>query len=343
MAKQLLIVADDFGACKEINDGIIKCAEAGSIDCVDAFVTFGEQSKQAIQEFQQKFAEQLANGSLRLGLHLTLTCGKPVATNLSDDFVKLVTYNSTNAKLKKRHWGKFMELPLQEIDKIGNNYITDVKKEIRAQLQLFRDITGHDPSHISCHEGCFHLSPELAVTYFGVVKANELFVRNPCLLGFSNGKWNEKTTMIKRGLKTTGKLILNGKIGINDAEMYLWTTKGIWEYIHEEKNNHGLKTTTNFIEHFFGVKNDEYSKKLEWIFERLDHETYELITHPVWFEGTTIQEASKDIPGIEWKTFRARRGELLALNESNLLNNLYEKFMVERIDLPWNLRPNSQP
>lgn len=331
MAKQLLIVADDFGACKEINDGIIKCAEAGSIDCVDAFVTFGEQSKQAIQEFQQKFAEQLANGSLRLGLHLTLTCGYPVSGNSKDRFRKNIIYPDNASRRKTGFAHRLKMLTDQKIGYINEHFQSEIAREIQAQYELFVDITGMNPAHVSCHEGFFHLTKNLSYKYFPWVMEKNLFTRNPCLISLQDNLgnvWYEYTLMQQKANKNAFSII--AEIGPLEAnKIRNWTTTDL--PVYRDQCRPTLKTTDFFLDHFYGQGT---ITSLERIFSKLDEAfTYEMVVHPVWFEEEEFEAPDLKLPGIDYSTFYNRKIETTTLT-GEIAKQLYNKYSVERFKLP---------
>ncbi|QAV22982.1 chitin disaccharide deacetylase [Proteus hauseri] len=125
MARLLIVNADDFGLSKGQNYGIAECHRYGVVTSTTALV-----NAEGIEHAAQ-LRKELPN--LGVGLHFTLTMGKPLSplSSLTRDGV-----------LGKWVWQMAEEgdLPLDEI-----------RIELQAQYQRFIDIFACEPDHIDSH------------------------------------------------------------------------------------------------------------------------------------------------------------------------------------------------
>lgn len=131
---QLIVNADDFGYSKGVNLGILE-AHLNGIVTSATIMTNMPGFDHAVELAKQ-------HPTLRVGIHLVLTCGKPVSTNVST----LVDEK-----------GDF--LSLSYVKEHRSFSLDDVKREWRAQIQRFL-ATGLIPSHFDSHHHV-HTLPEL--------------------------------------------------------------------------------------------------------------------------------------------------------------------------------------
>jgi len=122
---KVLFNADDFGLTKGVTDGIIKAHTEGVVDSTTLMMN-GYAVDYAVVQAKQ-------NPSLKVGIHLVLTWGKPMANNVPD----LIKSDGT---FKYNNTFKNMELPT----------LIQVEKEWEAQIQAFLQ-TGLPLHHIDSH------------------------------------------------------------------------------------------------------------------------------------------------------------------------------------------------
>lgn len=151
MKISVIITADDLGYCTERDDGILQAFQRGIVTNASLLVT-GISAESA-----GKRAKCL---SLPLGLHLNLTEGSPLAigpcgSSLCDE--------SLGEML-----GKFGLRKRLAEDQIS---LIDVEKEIQAQIDRFREITGYEPTHVDGHQHV-HVIPALSETISFVLQRN---------------------------------------------------------------------------------------------------------------------------------------------------------------------------
>lgn len=148
---RLLVNADDFGYSRGVNYGIIDAYQYGIVNSTTMLVNMpGTEHAMALAK---------ENPDLRVGVHLTLTCGKALASD-----VPSLTKADGSFRITK---------DFEDFDQVE---IEEVEKEWQKQIEHFLD-SGLTPSHFDSHHH-IHAQP----TLFPVVKRlstkYELPVRN---------------------------------------------------------------------------------------------------------------------------------------------------------------------
>lgn len=124
--RQLIINADDYGLTPGIDDAICDLFEAGVLTSTTALVTWMEKASAAK-------LKKVAQG--RIGLHFSLTTGKPVS-----DVFKGVGILTRSGMFKSRS-----EFDLHSFTE------EMIREELDLQLDRFRSLFGEYPSHIDSH------------------------------------------------------------------------------------------------------------------------------------------------------------------------------------------------
>ncbi|MFD4704680.1 chitin disaccharide deacetylase [Gottfriedia sp. NPDC058432] len=130
---KLIVNADDFGYSRGINYGIIDAHKNGVVNSATMMMNMPGVSH----------AVELAkeNPSLQVGIHLVLTCGKPLLNNVP-------TLVNEKGNFKSRH--EFFE------DK--NILLDELEREWTAQIEKFLE-SGLKPTHFDSHHHV-HTVPE---------------------------------------------------------------------------------------------------------------------------------------------------------------------------------------
>jgi predicted glycoside hydrolase/deacetylase ChbG (UPF0249 family) len=128
---KLIVNADDFGYSRAVNYGIIDCHKYGIVTSATMMMNMGGTS--------HAIALAKENPSLRVGIHLVLTCGKPLLNdvpNLTDEngFFKKIPYFKAQVDLN----------------------IEEIEREWTAQIEKFIK-TGLPISHLDSHHHVHHL------------------------------------------------------------------------------------------------------------------------------------------------------------------------------------------
>ncbi|MGL4571140.1 MAG: carbohydrate deacetylase [Clostridium sp.] len=141
---KLIINGDDFGLTRGISEGIIECIQNGIMRDTSAMPN--------MPFFEEAINIAKAKGINEMGIHLTMTCGKPV---LPKDEVSSICDEN----------GNFFRKPELIPDSIK---IGEIEKELRGQINKFKR-TGMNINHIDSHhhfyafnQGVFKLVINLA-------------------------------------------------------------------------------------------------------------------------------------------------------------------------------------
>lgn len=151
----LIVNADDLGRTSGINDGIFDAHRGGVVTSATLMVGFP-----AAEEAARAVGEDLALADLGIGLHVTLTGGRP--TLPPEDVPSLV---DDDGRLPRRPDGLDGASP------------RDVLAEVRSQLARFRELTGGPPTHLDSHHHS-HRLPVVCDALAEVAREHRLPVRN---------------------------------------------------------------------------------------------------------------------------------------------------------------------
>lgn len=124
---RLIFNADDFGISKGCNAAIIDCFKEGFMTSTSLMVNM-PQAKQAAM--LMKHYPQLS-----VGIHLNLTVGYPLSSNVPTLVKQDGTFNKGN---------------LKESSDVS---IEEIRTELYAQMNRFIELTGQLPTHINSHHG----------------------------------------------------------------------------------------------------------------------------------------------------------------------------------------------
>ncbi|HLR62815.1 MAG TPA: chitin disaccharide deacetylase [Lentibacillus sp.] len=185
---KLIINADDFGYSRAVNYGIIDAHKKGVLTSTTLMTNMpgAEHAYKLGKEYNH----------LGIGVHLTLTCGKP----LLDNHQTLVDADGNFKKLH-HYQGKF------HVDQ------DELYQEWKAQIEAFLD-SGLKPTHIDSHHHINNLEPMLPV-FLKLAKEYDLPVRN-----------NFNQAFADTNLITTDQFEYNPEIMLADTEVILDRYKG---------------------------------------------------------------------------------------------------------------------
>lgn len=124
---RIIFNGDDFGYSRGVNLAMIDCYEKGVMKSCSLMVNMPGAPEAA------KMMKE--HPGLSVGIHLTLTVGKPLTPNLKT----LIKEN-----------GNFNKGMLRESEHVNQE---EIRTELRAQMQRFIDLTGQKPAHINSHHG----------------------------------------------------------------------------------------------------------------------------------------------------------------------------------------------
>jgi hypothetical protein len=140
---RIIINSDDFGMNETINDATISAFKSNLISSTTTLVNYPDGLIDAHLK--------LVNNKIQMnsiGIHLNLTTGKPLTESISKN-PRFCENGFFHSKIRSK--------PLLFLDKKSR---IDVRTEIEAQIQLFIEVMGCNPSHIDGHH---HIHTEFAV------------------------------------------------------------------------------------------------------------------------------------------------------------------------------------
>lgn len=284
--RNLIITADDFGASKNINDGIRLAVETNSITTISALTNFPESLPEL-----KKLSE--THPEIGIGVHLNITTGKPVLA--ASEIPSLVNAG-----------GNFYTIE-ELLPKLSFVSLTDLKKELKAQIQALAN-TGIRIDHLSDQNGIlsfyspsFEIVTELALEF-------DTPVRTPAIAGIkypdqfpdsrmkAHGRKMAIKSAIHRPLKTISLLKY---AGIREIERKVQKLDKL-EILHPDL----------LIEYLWG---NPTLSNLNYILEHLPVGTSELILHL----GSETREGNYP-SGLDLDYFVNREKELMTITNTPL-------------------------
>lgn len=130
----LIVNADDFGKNENVNKAITECFNRGIIGRTTIMTNMPFATEALSLSLKNGFSENV-------GLHINITEGKP----LSDDIKSNPNFCDENGIFN----AAFYHNTKQRL-KMDNKSIADVEKEIRAQIEAYREL-GFTLNHIDSH------------------------------------------------------------------------------------------------------------------------------------------------------------------------------------------------
>ncbi|NWW64478.1 YDJC deacetylase, partial [Ifrita kowaldi] len=166
---KLIVTGDDFGYCPRRNQGIVDCFLAGAISNVSLLVN-GSAAADA--------AKLARRHNIPIGLHANLSEGSPVCEVLK-----------TNSSLLNQDGFFHGKMGFRTALSKGLLNMSEVKQELKAQVELFHELTGHLPPHMDGHQHV-HVLPEVRHVFAEVLKEYGIkYTRVPIEPGLHNCDW----------------------------------------------------------------------------------------------------------------------------------------------------------
>jgi len=139
--RQLIITADDCGLSEGINEAALDLYQRGLLTTATVMMNF-EATEHALGLFERE-------PGLRVGVHLNLTDGYPLAALEPTDGI---------IGADGRFHSRTVLFPRAVFP--ANNWLGSARAEMVAQIEAFREMTGHRPDHLTTHMH-FHILPSL--------------------------------------------------------------------------------------------------------------------------------------------------------------------------------------
>lgn len=187
----ILINADDFGLINEVNRAIVELLRSGRIQRTTLMVNM-PAAKEACKTAME-------NGLLsQVGLHINLTEGNPLTEDIKNT--------------RFCQYGAFCREVVETGTRlhISSSEKRAVRKEVQAQFEKFKELTGHYPKHVDSHRHVHNYLPFL----FIIIKIAKRFQVDSMRIGINLYDQKEASfakkaykfvlnTIIKRNFKHT--------------------------------------------------------------------------------------------------------------------------------------------
>ncbi|MDD7792739.1 carbohydrate deacetylase [Clostridium sp. 'White wine YQ'] len=167
--KKVIINADDFGITKGVSLGILDSMEQGIVTETTAMAN-GLYIEEALKEAEKR-------GINNIGIHLTLSWGKPI---LPKEEVSSIVDETGNF--------------YRRIENVKKPNFVEVEKELRAQISKLL-LLGLKPTHLDAHHHFFVINKEL--TDIVIKLAKEMNIPLRCVYS------KDYEYYIEKGVKTT--------------------------------------------------------------------------------------------------------------------------------------------
>jgi len=293
----LIITADDYGASKNINDGIKIAADNNAITAISALSNFTESLSEL-----KKISEN--HPDIGIGVHLNITTGKPI---LGDEQVpSLVNPN-----------GNFYTIS-ELLPKIKSISPDDLRKELRAQILA---LTKYNikVDHLSDHYGLSLYSPFFEIV-MELSKEFDVPIRTPLTASVKYPEIFPNSKMYKRGRQIAFRLALTAPFKAISLLKYSRIQE--MEKKIQKLDELGILHPNVSIGYFWG---DPTAANLLYILEHLPNGISEIILH----SGTYSRQEYYP-SGLDLDYFNNRENELITIT-SNYLKEYYNYLNIKII------------
>ena len=289
----LIITADDFGASKNINEGIKIAADQKVITAISVLTNFSE-SLLELKQLSGNYSD------ISIGVHLNITTGKPV---LGAELVPSLISST----------GNFYTIE-ELLPKIKSISLDDVERELRAQIValtkyniVFDYLSDHN-GILSYYSPFYDIIIELGKEFNVPIRTNNLScVKYPNLFPNSHSKKYAKQIAFRFGLRhpfKAFKLLNYNKASAREAQV-------------QKMNMLGVSHPDLLIDYFWG---DPSPANYLYILKHLPTGISELVLHL----GSDARQANYP-SGLDVDYFGDREKELKTVTDDNVkkhFNNL---------------------
>lgn len=294
----LILTADDFGASKNINEGIIFAAEKKALTSISVLANFTESLPDL-----KKLSEN--HSGIGIGVHLNIVTGNP-----------LLGVDQVPSLVSDR--GSFYTID-EILPKISSISIDEIRKELRAQILVMKKYDIRIDNLSDQYGILFTYSP-----FFNVIvelaKEFNLPVRSPVLASVKYPGVLTNSNMVKEGRKKVLSIAFKHPFKAMRLKKYF----GIREMERKAQmlDEFGIPHPDLFIGSLWG---DPTASNLIDILEHLPEGTSEIVFH---YGSYTRQENYPS--GLDLDYFRNREYELMT-GTSDYLKEYMSYLNIEKI------------
>lgn len=170
---KIIFTADDFGVDESINEGITDLAKAAIIHSVEVLPNYGINGEKSIENTLKLLdATAASNPDLELGVHLTITSGKPI----------LETAGLAPILCK----GHFISAKLTNSRVAPKEIYNELKRQVevlKSNSRIWSRVT-----HLTNHHDALWFFPAYTEMYIQVANEFNLPIRNPRVFPVWNAK-----------------------------------------------------------------------------------------------------------------------------------------------------------
>ena len=251
--RSLIINADDLCQDRRTTDAILKCYNDGIVTSTTAFVNFPD-SIELLKEVHEQYPD------FPIGIHLNMTFGKPVLP--PEEIPTMVNKN-----------GEFWNED-QILTHIADIDYEEVKKEIRAQIELFLS-SGVPLDHLDYHNHILALYTPFHQIVREIAVEKNLPIRNPVPVSAYR---KIKVSSGGGASASIAKLIVYGMLHPFKS-IPMMKKVGVDAFIEQERKTkeYGIKTPDWFIDVFYENADNE---TLLSIIDQLPNGVSEIMCHP---------------------------------------------------------------
>lgn len=308
--KYLIVTADDYGASKNISEGIRLAADNGILSAISAMTNFRE-SLPGLKSLCDQYP------SIGIGVHLNITTGKP----LSDPYLIPSMVNDQ---------GNFYTIS-ELLPRLKSISTSELKTELRAQVQVLAD-NGIRIDHLSNQHGILTAYPAFFEVVVDLAKEYNCPVRSPEIASMKYPRVFSHSVMYNEGYKIFRSFAITHPL--KALAYYHEFNNNDFNNIIAKLDNSQITHPDLFIDCFYGNPTET---NLIFILNHLPSGINEIVLHL----GT--QDRQQEYPsGLNLDYFSYREQELMTISNCNFNNQLHQmnirKINYSAIDRMANMR-----
>jgi predicted glycoside hydrolase/deacetylase ChbG (UPF0249 family) len=285
----LILTADDFGASKNINEGIIIAADNNAITAISVLSNFKE-SLPDLKKISENHPE------IGIGVHLNITTGKPVLG--AKQIPSLVNSN-----------GNFYTVE-ELLPKIKSISIDDLRKELRAQILALvkNDIK---PDHLSDQYGILSLYSPFFDIVIEFAKEFNVPIRSPAIASVKYRDLFPNSQINKRGRQIAFKFAVAAPF--KAISFLKYARRHEMDKKIQKLDKLGILHPDLLVDSFWG---DPTPSNFINILKSLPGGYSEIVIHC----GTSTRQDNYP-SGLDLDYFKNRENELLTITSDNVKEN----------------------
>ena len=284
--RYLIITADDFGASKNINEGIKIAADKKAITAISVLSNFSE----SFSELKQL---SLNHPEIGIGLHLNIITGKPI---LGPDQIPSLVSSS----------GRFYTID-ELLPKIKSISPEDLRRELRAQI-LALTANNIKLDHLTDQDGILSLYSPFFEVMAALAKEFNVPVRTPLVASVKYPDLFPYSLLKKRGKQIAVKFAI--KHPFDALSLLKYSRIEEMEKKVQKMNDLGIPHPDLLIECFWG---NPSPKNYLHIIEHLPQGISELVLHI----GTSTRQDTYP-NGLDTDYFENREKELNTITDDHI-------------------------